>query len=461
MAAGQRASHAATGRAGGFAEAARAVTSRCAGGTVRGARIFWRWSGQRPFWGGLLLLLAGVEMFLSSNMDLKGVEIHIGFSGFLSYLVPAVLVLCGVLVWVTPEQRPFYGVIGTLTSIYSLIGLNFGGWFLGMLLGLVGGTLSFAWTPAPAPPAEIGKDDGITTPLVRPRTPPTLDEDGGQRRPTGGSTGRLSFRVLLGLTVPLLLSAAIALHPGRSAAAVPTAAPGGRLAAITVTTCPSTPAPTAPASRSLEDYWNQFLEWLNQNWQTFTGDLTNFWNWLTGQQSTTTPAACSGGPSLAPAPGAGTPTAPADGPGGTVVVSDHPALLTSSKQTLKDFRYEGVVSMPTAAGSIRVLKFSLSSATNADFRLLVDGADRPWATTANPLVVSGDVNLYTSRFSGRLLGIPVTFTPDSPPPLALPLPNGQYLTVAIPEIVFTDVQLNLVLITCQRLSASGMTQAFA
>ncbi|WP_436520029.1 DUF6114 domain-containing protein [Actinoplanes sp. HUAS TT8] len=113
---------------------------------------FRRWRRARPFWGGLFLVLSGVELLWSSNMDLANIQIHIGQQGFLSYVLPVLMLLCGTLVWFTPAQRMFYGIIGLLAALYSFIGLNLGGWFFGMILGIVGGALTVAWTEqAPRP----------------------------------------------------------------------------------------------------------------------------------------------------------------------------------------------------------------------------------------------------------------------------------------------------------------------
>ena len=75
------------------------------------------------------------------------------------------LILAGLLAWFTPAQRIFYGVLAALVSVYSLIGVNFGGFFIGMLLGIVGGSLIAAWTPVrlespPAADAADQTDDG-------------------------------------------------------------------------------------------------------------------------------------------------------------------------------------------------------------------------------------------------------------------------------------------------------------
>jgi len=41
----------------------------------------------------------------------------------------------------------FYAIVGLVTVVYSLIGLNFGGWVVGLLTGVIGAGLSFAWIP--------------------------------------------------------------------------------------------------------------------------------------------------------------------------------------------------------------------------------------------------------------------------------------------------------------------------
>ncbi len=121
---------------------------------------FRQWRRTRPFWGGLFLLLSGVELYLSGNLTLKNIEIHIGQQGFLIYLLPVIMLLCGLLVWFSPTQRLFYGIIGLLTALYSFLGLNLGGFFIGMLLGILGGALVIAWGP-PRAPKPAGDSDAL------------------------------------------------------------------------------------------------------------------------------------------------------------------------------------------------------------------------------------------------------------------------------------------------------------
>jgi hypothetical protein len=125
------------------------------GGPAQAWRVFRRWQRRRPFWGGLLTALAGLEMFASTRMTLNGLSFHSGATGLLSLLIPVILVSCGVLLWLTPAQRLFYSIVAAVTAVYSLIGLNLGGFFVGLLLGIVGSALAFAWTPAGPAPSPV------------------------------------------------------------------------------------------------------------------------------------------------------------------------------------------------------------------------------------------------------------------------------------------------------------------
>ncbi|GIF53221.1 hypothetical protein DFJ67_2497 [Asanoa ferruginea] len=145
-------------------------------------RSFGRWRRSRPFWGGLLLLLSGIEIFLSTQLSLGGLSFQLGPTGFLSWLIPTILAACGLLAWSTPQQRMFYAVVGAVTAVFSLIGVNLGGFFLGLVLGIVGAGLVFGWTPLATPPVA-------TTPAGGPLIPaqpgpvdaePAVDETAGQ-----------------------------------------------------------------------------------------------------------------------------------------------------------------------------------------------------------------------------------------------------------------------------------------
>jgi hypothetical protein len=126
---------------------------------VNRARYRFRaWRRSRPFWGGLLLLLAGLELIAIPLLSVLAhgsvkVVIYIGIGGIFGVLIGGLLAACGLLVWFHPVQRVFYSVAGVLLAVASFVATNLGGFFLGMLLGVTGASLSFGWTSGPAPAA--------------------------------------------------------------------------------------------------------------------------------------------------------------------------------------------------------------------------------------------------------------------------------------------------------------------
>lgn len=129
---------------------------------------FARWRKQRPFLGGLLIALGGVELFFSGQLDIGKIHVQLGIEGLQATIIPIVLVLLGVLIVTMPAHRIFYGVIALVVAVYSLVGVNLGGFFIGMLLSTVGGVLAVAWLPstsdeAGGAPAVHRADEGTAS----------------------------------------------------------------------------------------------------------------------------------------------------------------------------------------------------------------------------------------------------------------------------------------------------------
>lgn len=114
--------------------------------STRRAR-FRAWRRGRPFVGGILVALGGVEMFASSQLDVGNLHIQLGIEGLQATVIPLMLVLLGILLIAMPAHRVFYGVIALAVAVYSLVGVNLGGFFLGMLLSTVGGIVAVSWLP--------------------------------------------------------------------------------------------------------------------------------------------------------------------------------------------------------------------------------------------------------------------------------------------------------------------------
>jgi hypothetical protein len=107
---------------------------------------FRHWRRARPFWGGLLCVLGGLEIayfpahafkyLLSTNGNVVlGVAVGLGVA------------LMGLLLWFAPSQRHLGGLLAILFAMVSVITSTFGGLLIGLLLGTIGGALGFAWSP--------------------------------------------------------------------------------------------------------------------------------------------------------------------------------------------------------------------------------------------------------------------------------------------------------------------------
>jgi hypothetical protein len=96
--------------------------------------------------------------------------------------------------------------------------------------------------------------------------------------------------------------------------------------------------------------------------------------------------------------------------------------ITANKATLTGLSYDGVASVPTASGTQQMLKFTMSglNLSGADDLTVTEGG-RTLSIKASSLNFTGNVTLLCTKIHGDLLGIPLTFTPQSPPPLVLPV----------------------------------------
>lgn len=113
------------------------------------------WRRSRPFWGGLFIMVAGMEL-LSIPFAINALPVAVMFGTVgAAYLIALILIVAGALVWWQPGQRVFLGLVAVLLSMASFVYSNLGGFLVGMLLGLLGGTLAMAWTPVGDPANRV------------------------------------------------------------------------------------------------------------------------------------------------------------------------------------------------------------------------------------------------------------------------------------------------------------------
>jgi hypothetical protein len=135
---------------------------------------FRSWRGRRPFWGGLLLTLGGAEILVTEKAALP-VVMHIGMQGLAGYLLPGLMVICGLLILFNPAQRLFYSIVGVLLALGSWVTSNLGGFLVGLLLGVAGSCLAFGWQPGTG--VAPGRRRGA--PAAAPAEPATGAGQGG------------------------------------------------------------------------------------------------------------------------------------------------------------------------------------------------------------------------------------------------------------------------------------------
>ncbi|MFK4545574.1 gas vesicle protein [Streptomyces tendae] len=109
---------------------------------------------------------------------------------------------------------------------------------------------------------------------------------------------------------------------------------------------------------------------------------------------------------------------------------DDPWYLNASSLLLKGASYKGVVEVKTANGTTKkVLKYVISDGTDiGDLHQTVkdEQAGKTYhvqaAEGSTSTIRDGETVMYTESISGNLLGlIPITFDPEHPPPLDIPL----------------------------------------
>jgi hypothetical protein len=112
---------------------------------------FNEWREPRPFMGGVLLMIAGiiigvVPLQFATELALIGGPEHV-----VGLIFATLVFINGAFALSRPDMSTMLGVTGIALSILSLFGA-LGGFFIGMLIGIIGGNLCIAWqNPNPEP----------------------------------------------------------------------------------------------------------------------------------------------------------------------------------------------------------------------------------------------------------------------------------------------------------------------
>jgi Family of unknown function (DUF6114) len=439
-------------------------------------RAFTSWRRRRPFWAGLFLIVAGAELLLIPlPMHSMGLILHIGTGGVLGILIGTILIICALLMWFNPAQRIFYSIVAVLLAIAALVASNLGGFMIGTLLGVIGGSLGFAWAPGTPGAAAGGRRRWRPSPDSEP------DEDADapaavQGPDQGGNAGTV-LRSLVALPVVLAGLTGLA-HPANGTieltAALQRAAPATATApSLCIPVLPSLPiinqCPSPSPSPSPSDSPSSSKDPCPSpspgiSLPLLSGSNDSSDDSSSGDSSSGSSASgaspspsCSPAPSpsislplpgLSPAPTPSTDPSPSASAGASTTprartgaapafaVATTPSQLSASSATITGFAYDGTATVRTAKGPEKMLQFTMTSLKLTDVTLTASQGGAAITTTAPSMSLSGSVLLYATQLSGDLAGVPITVTPSTP--LATVLQILAPLTVKVP-ITMTNV----------------------
>jgi Family of unknown function (DUF6114) len=384
--------------------------------------------------------------------------VYIGIAGVFGVLIGVLLITAGVAVWVSPAHRSFYGVAGVVLGLASFLASNLGGFFICLLLAIIGGAVVFAWTPgspdsAPDSAVAPAPDERLTAEpptIPDPVSGPDPSQPAGEPPQASSGPARGGWP-LAAVAAPLAVLAGLAAgHPAAPAASAAGSRPaqtcilgiicfgGGSAspapspsATYSLPTCLPTALPS-PLPTSLASLPTTILKKL----QSLPTCVTQALPALPGLPTSLPTPSIPGLPS--PAPGApSSPGAPSDKPGspapkaktagtdGGLVAPAAISVITAGSATMTGFTYQGNAKLPTASGgTVTMMMFTASSLTlSGNVADAVTEAGHT-ATTSSPVMAfKGNVVLYATKLSGTLAGIPLTFTPTTISGLLLKVAN--------------------------------------
>jgi hypothetical protein len=113
-------------------------------GRARYAFRHWRWG--RPFWGSLFVVIGGLEIIWIPYSPI-GVVMHEGIAGVGGMFIGLLMIMFAFSAMFAPSYRVFAGIAAVLLALIALPATNLGGFLIGTLCALFGGSFIVAWAP--------------------------------------------------------------------------------------------------------------------------------------------------------------------------------------------------------------------------------------------------------------------------------------------------------------------------
>ena len=118
------------------------------------AQRFKQWRRNRPFIPGLLMMISGFVIAAPAYITVEVFDILVMIStvsGVSTLLIGVLLFMFGLGCWLQPATAVYLGVLAIIVAVIALPTSNLGGFVIGSLFGIVGGSLALGW--------EAGDDD--------------------------------------------------------------------------------------------------------------------------------------------------------------------------------------------------------------------------------------------------------------------------------------------------------------
>lgn len=111
------------------------------------ARLFFRSIRRtRPFWASIWTFLGGFIIFEIPYTGL-GRMIKTGLPGVGGAAIGTLIMIMAIFLLLAPSQRYVVSVVVAVLALASFPISNLGGFFVGMMLSILGASMAFAWLP--------------------------------------------------------------------------------------------------------------------------------------------------------------------------------------------------------------------------------------------------------------------------------------------------------------------------
>ncbi|MGW0246590.1 DUF6114 domain-containing protein [Nocardia goodfellowii] len=111
----------------------------------------WRhWRRTRPFWGGLLTVAGGVAIMALPAGGYSILRLP-GLIELSPLIFGGLIIAVGINLWANPRHCAVTGLVAVAFALAAFLFAALGGYMVGSVLAILGGSFGHAWTADPVP----------------------------------------------------------------------------------------------------------------------------------------------------------------------------------------------------------------------------------------------------------------------------------------------------------------------